>query len=340
MSRSNRVVPFAFFAVGLITVAPLVGCRDSLTPTASRDAQPRIEPKMQIAAIQLNWYAEAEHGGVYQAAADQTYREAGLDVEIRPGGRATPVAAELELERCQFAMANADDVVVYRQQGMDIVAVLAAMQNHPRCIMVQEASGVSEFADLAGKTLQRQAGRPFLEFMRSKGLLDRVSEVPYHGSVSSLIADPNIAIQAYSFAEPLLAQQQGVSVRKLMLSDLGWNPYSSVLITSGKLIREDPKLVQTFVTATRQGWRNYLTDPSFGNAAILAANRHGMTVEALTFGSQELRTLAMPEAMELDAVGTMTSQRWRELVQQMVSLGLADAAIVKPEECYTTMFLE
>ena len=33
-----------------------------------------------------NWVAEAEHGGFYQAVADGTYRNYGLDVTIVPGG--------------------------------------------------------------------------------------------------------------------------------------------------------------------------------------------------------------------------------------------------------------
>lgn len=290
--------------------------------------------------VQLNWYPEAEHGGVYQAAADKTYANANLQVEIRPGGRATPVAPELELGRVHFAFANADDVVVYRREGMDIVAVLAAMQDSPRCILVREDSGVKSFEDLAGMTLQRQTGRPFLKFMRSRGILEKVTEVPYHGSVSSLVGDSNIAIQAYSFAEPLLAEQQGVNVRRLMVSDLGWNPYSSVLITTGELIKRDPELVRSFVQATRRGWQHYLTDASKGNAAILHANEHGMTAEALEFGSKELRSLAMPDGLPLDSVGMMTLQRWQKLVEQMDALEENPATPVKPEDCFTTEFLE
>ena len=61
---------------------------------------------------------------------------------------------------------------------------------------------------------------PFDFSYAEPGVLDGVKEVPYHGSVASLVADPNIAIQAYSFAEPFLAEQQGVPVRRLMVSDL------------------------------------------------------------------------------------------------------------------------
>jgi NitT/TauT family transport system substrate-binding protein len=322
----------------LVLTFPLLLATGCHSGKSAGEATP--DDSLTAVAVQLNWYPESEHGGLYQAASDGTFAEDGLEVEIRPGGRAAPVGAELHLGRCQFAMANADDVVLFREEGLDVVAVLAAMQNHPRCILVQQASGVKTFEDLAGKTLQRQEGRAFVEFLRSKGLLRDVREVPYPGSVASLVADPNIAIQAYSFAEPLLAEQQGVQVRKLMVSDLGFNPYSSVLLTSGSMIRENPALVRRFVRAARKGWQHYLTDPSKGNEAILAANEHGMTAEALEFGSSELRSLAQPESMELESVGMMTSQRWETLLEQMVELKLIAPGNVKAEDCYTTQFLE
>ena len=317
----------------------LGGC-DKSTDSSSNDAQAVQDSSPSTVAVQLNWYPEAEHGGVYQAAADGTYENAGLQVEIRPGGRATPVAPELELGRVQFAFANADDVVIFRREGMDVVAVLAAMQDSPRCVLVRADSGVDSFAGLAGMTLQRQAGRPFLEFMRSKGILDQVREVPYHGSVSSLVGDESIAIQAYSFAEPLLAEQQGVEVNRLMVSDLGWNPYSSVLITSGRLIREQPDLVRRFVEATRLGWQHYFSEPTAGNEAILKANKHGMTAEALKFGITEMKSLAMPDGMETSEIGRMTLERWTQLVEQMDALDPNSAGIVKPEECFTSEFLQ
>ncbi|MEM6366640.1 MAG: ABC transporter substrate-binding protein [Planctomycetota bacterium] len=314
-----------FLILGLLLC--YVGCQSESKPPGS-------------VTVQLNWFPETEHGGLYQAKAEGLYKNVDLDVTINPGGKQSPIGPELELGRSQFAMANADDVVLFREQGMDIVAIMAAMQNHPRCILVRQDSGVESFADLAGKTFQRQGGRAFVEFMRSKGILDGVQEVPYQGTIASLIADPNIVIQAYSCSEPLLAEQQDVAVKTLMLSEIGFNPYSSVLVTSGKLIREQPQMVQKFVDATRQGWRNYLADGQLANELILAANPEGMTSEALEFGAKAMQPLAMPDGADPQTIGMMTQERWALLVEQLTELKLVDPENVTANDCYTLEFLQ
>ena len=172
------------------------------------------------------------------------------------------IAQELALGRVQFGFANADDVVVYRRQGVDVVAVLAAMQDNPRCILVQKQSGVESLSDLAGLTLQCQAGRPYLEFMRSKGLLGKVKEVPSFGS----------------------------------------------------------EVVRDFVQATKIGWESYLKDPTKANADILEANDHGMTANVLKYGSEQMRSLAIPSGVGPEVLGTMSLERWTMLVNQMDAL--------------------
>jgi NitT/TauT family transport system substrate-binding protein len=112
------------------------------------------------------------------------------------------------------------------------------------------------------------------------------------------------------------------------------------LVTTGDLIRGDPDLVRRVTQATQLGWQNYLTDPGPGNAAILAANEHGMTSEALVYGSRELVTLAMPDDLPIDSVGMMTLERWQALVDQFKKVDAQAVGDVKPEDCFTTEFLQ
>lgn len=330
--------------MGVLSLA-LVGCdRDHRTDA---DASAMTEVGLESVSLQLNWYPEVEHGGVYQAMVDHAYRDAGIEMTIRPGGRETPVAPELLLGRSQFAITNADDVILFRKEGADVVAVLAAVQDHPRCLLVRADSGVNGFDDLSGMTLQCQPGRAFLPFLRQKGYLEGVREVPYFNSIAAMVNDPRTMVQAYSVAEPLIARQQGLEVRMLMVSELGWNPYSSVLVTTGDLIRESPDLVRRVVRATRKGWVDYLDSPDQANEVILKANGHSMTAEALKFGSEEMRPLVYAGIREVDKItetqraslGEMTTQRWQRLLDQMSQLNLIEDGAIAPKDCFTNAFL-
>ncbi len=317
----------------VLTVA-LAGC-------GSRERPPAAAPGGEAVTLQLNWFPEAEHGGFYTALIGNHYAASGLSVEIRPGGRAVRVASELTSGRVQFAVANAEDVVIFRSQGADVVTVMTACQHHPRCLLMRSDSGVRSFADLGSKgmTLQVQQGHAFVEYLRSQGLLKGVNEVPFTGGVALAVRDPMVAQQGYVYSEPLLARQQGVEITTLMLSDIGFDPYSSVLVTSGKTVRERPDLVRRMVAATIEGWRGYLADPAATNARLLEVNPEGVTPAMLADGVAILRGLCLPGDMPPEQLGTMTADRWDRLVAQMTDLDPGLAGKVQARECYTLDFL-
>ncbi len=286
----------------------------------------------------LNWFPEAEHGGFYAAQVHGIFEQHGLQVELRPGGPSAPVAQELVAGRVQFAIGNADDVLVFREQDVPVVALMAPIQDTPRCIMVHESAQVGSLQELGGLTLQAGAGRPYLKFMEHQGLLKDVQVVPYSG-VPKFASDTSSAMQAYSFSEPLLARQQGASVSMLMLSDVGFNPYASCLITTDDYVQEHRDIVGRMVAACREGWQKYLETPAEANAAILLDNEHGMTEETLEFGVEVLGPLCLPNSMSSEQVGMMSEQRWETLVSQFADMDLIDADKVTADAVFTTEFL-
>ena len=318
-------------ALGLLMVS---GCKQPTAPRAETNAG------RQQVTLMLNWYPEAEHGGFYAAQVHGIFERYGLDVELRPGGPNAPVAQELMTGRVQFAIGNADDVLLFRNQEVPVVALMAPIQNTPRCVLVREDSQINQLSGLKGMVLQANVGRPFLAFMQAEGLLEGVQVVPYNGSVAKLVSDPKTAIQAYSFSEPFMATEQGVPVRKLMLSDVGFNPYASCLMSTQPYVAENSDLVARMVTACREGWQKYLESPEETNAAILAANAQGMTAAALQFGVAELKPLCLPEGMTSEQIGLMTRDRWSQLIDQFVQLQLIDPTRVKADDVFTTQFID
>jgi NitT/TauT family transport system substrate-binding protein len=328
-AASQLLTKLGLFCVGLL----LSGCSSSSNDQAANDSD------LDKVTLMLNWFPEAEHGGFYAADVHGIFEEYGLDVEIRPGGPTAPVAQELVSGRVEFAIGNADDVLVFREQEVPVQALMAPIQNTPRCILVHASSSATSLNELAGLKMQSGSGRPYLEFMKSKGLLNDVQLVPYSG-VPNFAADPQSAMQAYSFSEPLLAKDEGIEIRMMMVSEIGFNPYASCLIATDSYIAENEDLVRRMVLASCEGWQKYFEDPKETNAAILQANQHGMTMAALEFGVEELRGLCITSDTPADEMGKMTEERWKTLYDQFVEVGLLSSENVSLGEVFTTKYFQ
>ena len=282
-------------------------------------------PTEDVVRLQLNWFPDAQHGGYFAAEVHDCFVEQGItNVEILSGGPGSPVIPKLLLGQVDFAVVNADQVLMARnQEKTDIVALFAPLQNSPRCIMVHRKSGIQSFADLRDVTLAMGEGKAFAEFLKSQVPLENVRIVPYSGTVAKFLLDVSFAQQGYVFTEPLIARRKGADPETLMVSDLGFNPYTSLLVTRRELIDRQPDRVEKFVNAIRGGWQQYLTDATSTNERILSVNPE-LDAEMLNEATQLVRDLCLPSGMSPELTGRMTADRWNQLARQLHELGLID----------------
>jgi len=326
-----------FVAVILLLIA---GCGDSGS-SAGREGGKQHPEGTQRASVQLalNWYPEAEHGGYFAADELGIYGDHQLTVEIIPGspGTSRVILQELATRRVSFAVSSADQVVEQRARGLPIVALFAPVQQSPRCIMVHKSSGIGSLEELANLELSVSETRPFALWMKKQLPLNGVTFVPFSGLVGEFLSKPNFAQQAYVFSEPFIATEHGSDPVSLMLSDIGYNPYASVLVTSEQMLAEHPETVKLMQKAVRAGWLEYLKDSNSTNKRIHAENSD-MSLAALEYGATALTKLCQTED---DApVGTMTSARWQQLIDQLVELEVIETNSVQAEECYLAQAVE
>jgi NitT/TauT family transport system substrate-binding protein len=327
----------AALALALLATA---GCNSQSQPNAQESSNaPANSATTPIPAkLALNWYPEVEHGGFLAAQTLGLFKARNLDVEIIPGGPGAPqlVITELAAGRIQFAVSDADNVVKARAAGVPVVALLAPLQNSPRCIMTHAASGFQSLSDLRDIELAISDSRPFALWMKKKLPLTNVTMVPFNGLVGEFLVKPNFAQQAFVFSEPFLAKEQGSNPHVLMVSDIGFNPYASLLITTEQIISEQPQLVRDVVEASVTGWQQYLNDPAATNADIQKLNTE-MTPAALEFGVNAMKPLCQTPAGQTDC--SMSLERWQTLVRQIEEINDIESGSVDPAQCFTLKFL-
>lgn len=324
----------------------LSGCGTAASPTPANSTTGTVTPEKSGSAplrevtLALNWHPEAEHGGYYAALVHGYYEAEGLKVTIRPGGPGVRVVSDVASGVVAFGVDNADKLLVWRAQQADAVAVMSPLQNSPRCIMVHKTAGIKELQGLAGRqsfTLAMNSDQPFARYLQKRIDLSGIQVVKYPGNVVAFLDNTNYGQQAYSFSEPFLARQKGADADCLMLSDVGFNTYTSLLIARKAMIDGEPDVVARMTRASLKGWRKYLTDPEATNARIHEENPE-MGLDVLRFGVEALRPLCLPEGFADDRLGEMTEERWQTLEKQLVEVeSLSADAKVAP--AFTTQFL-
>jgi NitT/TauT family transport system substrate-binding protein len=278
-----------------------------------------------------DWLAQAEHGGFYQAVAEGIYRKHGLDVTVQMGG---PQVNGLQLAaagRIDVAMGDALQVLAASEQHVPLVAIAATFQKNPTVIIAHP--GVASLADLKGKPVAVGAASntTFWPWLRTRYGFDDSQKRPYGFSVQPFLADPQLSQQGFVTSEPFTIEKAGVTPKVFLLADLGYPPYSQVLIVSRDTLAKRADALARFVQASAEGWKSYLANPAPGNALIRKANPQ-MTDELMAYGWRKTREYHLVDGGDAQAHGllSMTDARWQATVAF-----IRDAGIAKPGIDYT-----
>ncbi len=306
---------------GVVMVA--AGCSRE-RPAAS---EPARAPALRKVVFQTDWFPQAEHGGFYQALAKGFYRQAGLDVEIRPGGPGVGIKVPVSKGDVDFGMNRSDDVMVVASRGLPLVMVAAVLQHDPQALMVHAESPVKSLRDLKGRTLTASVGMTWIPYLQKKYRIT-FDLKPNSYSVAAFLADKNAIQQCFVTNEPFYAQQQGVRVRTLPLAASGYDVYH-VIICRRELIRENPELVRVFVAASIRGWRDYLdSDPAPAHELILKRNSQ-ISPELLEFsrGEMILRQLVTGDRERGEDIGQLSLNRLAEELDVLLDLKIMDIPV-------------
>jgi ABC-type nitrate/sulfonate/bicarbonate transport systems, periplasmic components len=292
-----------------------------------------------------NWLAQAEHGGYYQAIADGTYAEYGLDVTIRPGGPQSPGQQLLATGQVDFYMGGMGTINSVKE-GIPTMAVAAIFQKDPQVLLAHPEAPFETIEDMtqASKLILGQATffGGFYLWMKAnyEGFRDEQYE-PYTFNPAPFIADPMSVQQGYLTSEPYeIERQTGWAPKVFLLADYGYQPYSTTIEAQTAMVEENPDLVQRFVDASIIGWYNYLYGDNTAANELIKADNPEMTDGQLAYSLEKMKEyeiLVSGEAVD-QGIGCMIDDRWTGFYEAMVDAGMYEPGI-EISKAYTTQFV-
>jgi len=316
-------IPGAILMAGLLLVAGSAVGSDELTEIT----------------LGTSWYAQAEHGGFYQAKATGLYEDYGLDVTIKMGGPQVNGLQLLVARNVDFAMGYGVRNINAVNEGLPVVTVAASFQKDPQVLISHPQ--VEEFQDLKGRdvlisTSARQTYWPWLK--AEYGFTDAMAK-PYTFNMAPFLNNKEIVQQGYVSSEPFAIQQGGVDPNVFLLANYGYPNYSATIETRRSMVEDHPEVVEKFVQASMEGWKGYFENPEPGNRLIQEDNPE-MSDEQIAYGIEQMQEYGMVmggEAAE-SGIGAMTHARWEEIFDFMANADLVPDDL-DYQKGYTLQFL-
>jgi len=278
-------------------------------------------------SYQTNWRAQAEHGGFYLARENGIYRKHGIDADIRMGGPQQNPSQLLLGGRVDTIMSNSFEGINYAKENLPFLVIASIFQKDPQVIISHPGVGNDSFEQLKGKPILVGAGgrNSYWPFLKIKFGYTEEQARPYTFNMAPFLADKNLSQQGFVSSEPYVIMQAGVQPVVHLIADAGFDNYNTTINISRKMVDEKKDVVQRFVTATLEGWAEYMK----GGPAVEAANaaikkdNPDMTDDKIAYAwkvMNERGIVKSGDALKL-GIGAMTDERWKRFYETMTAAG-------------------
>jgi putative hydroxymethylpyrimidine transport system substrate-binding protein len=320
--------PRSMLAIALAAAAVALGlaaCGGGEEPTAGSPQNPRPF------SLELDWYVNPDHAGIYSALDRGFFREEGLDVKPQvPSDPSAPIK-EVAAGRADLAVSYEPEVLLAHEQGLDVQAV-AAIVGQPLTSLISLPRGEIESAsDLAGKTVGT-AGIPY-----QSDYLETIEQGA--GVAASSVTEVNVGLNllptliggkvdailgGFRNIEGVDLQQRGLDPRIVPVDRLGVPTYDElVLVARRSTVADHPDAIRSFIAALARGTDYAIAHPQGAANAVLQA---GKGLDPMQTRAEVDATLPLLAPAQGRPYGYLDSGQWQAYAAWMADHDLISSA--------------
>jgi NitT/TauT family transport system substrate-binding protein len=298
-------------------------------------------------SIQLKWVAQGQFAGYFVAQSKGFYKDAGLDVTIKPGG--PDIAPE------QVIAGGGADVIVdwmpaalaAREKGVPLVNIAQIYEKSGLMLTCRKDSGVKTPADFKGKTLGvwfYGNEYPFLAWMAklkyaTTGGPGGVTVLKQGFNVDPLLQKQAACISTMTYNEYWQVLESGMKPDRLVVfkyEDEGVATLEDGLYTTDAKLADPAMLdrLARFVKASVKGWEYATQHQDEAVKIVLAADTTGAQTE-LHQKHQMAEVAKLVAASHGHGVGYLDPAAYDRTVSVLLSSGSDPVITKKPQGAWS-----
>jgi putative hydroxymethylpyrimidine transport system substrate-binding protein len=277
--------------------------------------------------LALDFYVNPDHAGVFTAIDNGYFERAGLTVTPRvPSDPSAPIK-EVAAGRADLAISYEPEVLLARDQGLDVEAVGAIVDQPLTSLISLPAGGIATPADLKGKTVAT-AGIPYQSAYLETILGDANLSVSDVNEVNvglnllpALLGNQAQAILGgFSNIEGVDLAERGDDPTVVPVDRLGVPTYDElVLVAQRSRVEDDPDTIRLFLSALANGTRDAIANPGAATESILKA---GKGLDPKLTRAEVDATLPLLAPAPGQSFGQMDGAKWELFASWMANHGL------------------
>jgi putative hydroxymethylpyrimidine transport system substrate-binding protein len=307
------------------------------------DASTGSPSNPQPFALELDWYVNPDHAGIYTALDRGYFTQAGLDVNPQvPSDPAAPIK-EVAAGRVDLAVSYEPEVLLAHEQGLEVEAVAAVVDSPLTSLISLPKGGIASAADLAGKTVGT-AGIPY-----QSDYLETIEQ--FAGVSPSSVKEVNVGLNllptligdkvdailgGFRNIEGVDLQLRGLDPRIVPVDRLGVPSYDElVLVARRSTVEDHPEAIRAFISALAKGTESAIAHPQEAANAVLAAGK-GLDPEQTR--AEVDATLPLLAGPERHPFGYLDPAQWQAYAAWMAQQDLISSP-PSPNEVLTNELL-
>ncbi|MDR3586720.1 MAG: ABC transporter substrate-binding protein [Desulfosporosinus sp.] len=337
-------------AVIMLILLAATGCSsgNSATPApgaGGTDAGKTTPGKLDKVTLQLKWLPQSQFMGYYVAQAKGYYKDAGIDLQIVPGGSDIIPEQQVYNGAANIGVTWVSSLMKYQSKGWGLVEVGQIFQKSAMLLVSKASTGINSPADLKGKKVGSWFGGNEYEIyalLAANGLNKDtdLKMVQQDYTMNQLLKNEIDAASAMTYNEYGLLLESGLKdsdLHVINMNDAGVAMLEDCLFVNSDWIAKNQDLYVRFLKASIKGWAEACADPAAAGKVVYDVDQ-SVSLDHQVYMAKEVAKLVVPQGFDPANIGYIDPAAVKQTADLALKYGLLTKPAVISEDTVTSKY--